>query len=173
MNKQEIINSIRTVPDFPKKGIQFKDITTLLQEPELFSYTIDIFYEEFKNSNIDTVVGIESRGFIFAAPLALRLNCGMVLARKPGKLPSKIISEEYSLEYGEDSIEMHVDSINVKSNVLIVDDLLATGGTAKSVCNLVAKLGGKIHAASFLIILKDLNGKEMLPVDQIFSILEF
>ena len=173
MNKQEIINSIRTVPDFPKKGIQFKDITTLLQEPELFSYTIDIFYEEFKNSNIDTVVGIESRGFIFAAPLALRLNCGMVLARKPGKLPSKIISEEYSLEYGEDSMEMHVDSINVKSNVLIVDDLLATGGTAKSVCNLVAKLGGKIHAASFLIILKDLNGKEMLPVDQIFSILEF
>ncbi len=173
MNKQEIINSIRTVPDFPKKGIQFKDITTLLQDPELFSYTIDIFYEEFKNSNIDTVVGIESRGFIFAAPLALRLNCGMVLARKPGKLPSKIISEEYSLEYGEDSIEMHVDSINVKSNVLIVDDLLATGGTAKSVCNLVAKLGGKIHAASFLIILKDLNGKEMLPVDQIFSILEF
>ena len=173
MNKQKIINSIRTVPDFPKKGIQFKDITTLLQDPELFSYTIDIFYEEFKNSNIDTVVGIESRGFIFAAPLALRLNCGMVLARKPGKLPSKIISEEYSLEYGEDSIEMHVDSINVKSNVLIVDDLLATGGTAKSVCNLVAKLGGKIHAASFLIILKDLNGKEMLPVDQIFSILEF
>ena len=173
MNKQEIINSIRTVPDFPKKGIQFKDITTLLQEPELFSYTIDIFYEEFKKSNIDTVVGIESRGFIFAAPLALRLNCGMVLARKPGKLPSKIISEEYSLEYGEDSMEMHVDSINVKSNVLIVDDLLATGGTAKSVCNLVAKLGGKIHAASFLIILKDLNGKEMLPVDQIFSILEF
>ena len=173
MNKQKIINSIRTVPDFPKKGIQFKDITTLLQEPELFSYTIDIFYEEFKKSNIDTVVGIESRGFIFAAPLALRLNCGMVLARKPGKLPSKIISEEYSLEYGEDSMEMHVDSINVKSNVLIVDDLLATGGTAKSVCNLVAKLGGKIHAASFLIILKDLNGKEMLPVDQIFSILEF
>ena len=173
MNKQEIINSIRTVPNFPKKGIQFKDITTLLQNPELFSCTIDMFYEEFKDSNIDTIVGVESRGFIFAAPLALRLNCGMVLARKPGKLPSETISEKYSLEYGEDSMEMHVDSININSNVLIVDDLLATGGTAKSVCNLIAKLGGKIHAAAFLIVLKDLNGQEILPVDQIFSLLEF
>jgi len=173
MNKQEIINSIRNVPNFPKKGIQFKDITTLLDDPQLFAHTIDIFYREFKDSNIDAIVGIESRGFIFAAPLAIKLNCSMILARKPGKLPCETISEKYSLEYGDDVMEMHLDSIKENSNVIIMDDLLATGGTAKSVCNMVTKLKGKIHAAAFLIELKDLNGKKMIPANKIFSIMEF
>ena len=145
MDIEQIKNSIRTVPDFPQPGIQFKDITTLLMDPEIFSECIEIFYEEFKDSGIDVVVGIESRGFIFAAPLALKLNCSLALARKPGKLPAEKVSETYDLEYGTDSLEMHVDAIQEGSNVLIIDDLLATGGTASAVNNLVNNLGGQVQ----------------------------
>tara|TARA_B100001123_G_C15337776_1_gene1033541 strand:+ start:49 stop:570 length:522 start_codon:yes stop_codon:yes gene_type:complete len=173
MNIDKIKNSIRNIPDFPQPGIQFKDITTLLMDPEIFSKCIEIFYDEFKNSGIDAVVGIESRGFIFATPLALKLNCSLALARKPGKLPADKVSETYALEYGTDSMEMHVDAIQEDSNVLIMDDLLATGGTASAVNNLVTKLGGKVKAIAFLIILTGLGGKEKLDKTKIYSILEY
>jgi len=172
MDIEQIKNSIRNVPDFPQPGIQFKDITTLLMDPEIFRDCIEIFYEEFKNSGIDVVVGIESRGFIFAAPLALKLNCSLALARKPGKLPAEKVSETYDLEYGTDSLEMHVDAIQEGSNVLIMDDLLATGGTASAVNNLVNNLGGQVQAIAFLIILNDLDGREKLGKSEVYSILE-
>ena len=144
MNIERIKKSIRNVPDFPKPGIQFKDITTLLQNLDAFGETIDFFYNTFKNENIDVIVGIESRGFIFAAPLSLKLGCKFALARKPGKLPYNTISEEYALEYGTDAIEMHKDAIIDGDRVLIVDDLLATGGTANVTGSLVKRLNGKI-----------------------------
>ena len=140
MDIDKIKNSIRNVPDFPKPGIQFKDITTLLQNLDAFGETIDFFYNTFINENIDVIVGIESRGFIFAAPLSLKLGCKFALARKPGKLPYNTISEEYELEYGTDAIEMHKDAIIDGDRVLIVDDLLATGGTANATGSLVKRL---------------------------------
>ena len=172
MDIEQIKNSIRTVPDFPQPGIQFKDITTLLMDPEIFSECIEIFYEEFKNSGIDMVVGIESRGFIFAAPLALKLNCSLALARKLGKLPADTVSESYELEYGTDSLEMHVDAIQKGNNVLIMDDLLATGGTASTVNNLVSNLGGNVQAIAFLIILTELGGRKKLGKTEVYNILE-
>ena len=173
MDIEQIKNSIRNIPDFPQPGIQFKDITTLLMDPEIFSECIEIFYEEFKDSGIDVVVGIESRGFIFAAPLALKLNCSLTLARKPGKLPADKVSETYELEYGTDSLEIHVDAVQNGSNVLIMDDLLATGGTASAVNNLVCNLGGQVQAIAFLIILTDLDGQKKLSKSKIFRILDF
>ena len=173
MDIEHIKNSIRNVLDFPKPGIRFKDITTLLMDPEIFNECIEIFYQEFKDKGIDVVVGIESRGFIFAAPLALRLGCRFVLARKPGKLPSATIAEEYDLEYGTDAIEMHTDSINEGDRVLIIDDLLATGGTAKATGRIVKKLQGDIVSYGFLIVLNDLNGKDALKSERVFTILEY
>ena len=161
------------MPDFPQPGIQFKDITTLLMDPEIFSECIEIFYQEFNDKGIDVVVGIESRGFIFAAPLALKLNCSLALARKPGKLPADKVSKTYELEYGTDSLEMHVDAIQEGSNVLIIDDLLATGGTASAVNNLICNLSGQVQAIAFLIILTDLGGQKKLGKSKIFSILDF
>ena len=172
MNIEKIRNSIRNIPDFPKPGIQFKDITPLLQEQAAFKETIEVFYDAFKNDKIDVIVGIESRGFIFAAPLALKFGYRFALARKPGKLPSKTISEKYELEYRTDMIEMHSDSINRGDRVLIVDDLLATGGTAKATGELVEKLNGKIISYAFLITLNDLNGNKKLKGRNIFTILD-
>lgn len=173
MDIEYIKNSIRNIPDFPQQGIQYKDITTLLMNPKIFKDCINLFYKKFKDDDIDAVVGIESRGFIFAAPLALKLNCSLVLARKPGKLPADKISETYELEYGTDSLEMHIDSIKKGDNILIMDDLLATGGTAFSVNKLINNLGGKVQAMAFLIILLGLGGKEKLDVPEVYSILEF
>jgi len=173
MDIEQIKNSIRNIPDFPQPGIQFKDITTLLMDPKIFSECIEIFYEKFKDCGIDVVVGIESRGFIFAAPLSLKLNCSLALARKPGKLPAEKVSETYELEYGKDSLEMHVDSIRGDSNVLIMDDLLATGGTASTVNNLVSNLGGHVHSIAFLIILSGLGGRKKLGKTELYSILKF
>ena len=173
MDIDRIKNSIRNVPDFPQPGIQFKDITTLLMNPEAFNKCIEIFYHKFKDKNINVVVGIESRGFIFAAPLALKLDSKFVLARKPGKLPSSSISEKYKLEYGTDSIEMHKDAINNGDNVLIIDDLLATGGTACATGKLIKKLNGKIINFAFLIELVDLKGKELLNPYNVFSIINY
>ena len=173
MNIEQLKDTIRNVPDFPKPGIQFKDITTLLMEQDAFSYCIDIFYHEFKDENIDAVVGIESRGFIFAAPLALKLGCRFVLARKPGKLPSATLAEEYDLEYGTDAIVMHTDSINTGDRVLIIDDLLATGGTAKATGSIVKKLKGEIISYGFLIVLNDLNGSDALKPEHVFTVLEY
>lgn len=173
MDIEKIKKSIRNVPGFPKPGIQFKDITPLLEDEDAFRETIDIFYDKFKNQKIDRIVGIESRGFIFAAPLALKLRCPLVLARKPGKLPRETISGEYQLEYGTDSIEMHTDAINKDDKILIVDDLLATGGTAKAVGSLVKKLGGIILSYLFLIELIELDGKESLDSVPVYSIIKY
>ena len=173
MDIDKIKNSINNVPDFPKPGIQFKDITTLLQDSEAFKEVINIFYNKFNEEKIDVIVGIESRGFIFAAPLALELGCKFVVARKPGKLPSETIYEEYVLEYGTDKIEMHLNSINIGDRILIVDDLLATGGTAKATGSLVKRMSGKIISFAFLIELVDLNGKDLLKDESIFSIIQY
>tara|TARA_X000000368_G_C22767670_1_gene595678 strand:- start:190 stop:711 length:522 start_codon:yes stop_codon:yes gene_type:complete len=173
MNVDKIKKHIRNVPDFPKPGIQFKDITPILQDPDLFFYVIDCFYDRYKDKNINSVVGIDSRGFIFGAPLALKLDCSFVLARKKGKLPYKSISAEYELEYGKDSIEMHIDAIEPKDNVLIIDDLLATGGTSKAVIELVKKLDGNIFEISYLIELLDLNGVAQLGDVNKFSLIQF
>ena len=171
MDIERIKISIRNVPDFPKTGIQFKDITTLLQDTNVFQETIDIFYQQFKDKEIETVVGIESRGFIFAAPLALKLGCSFVIARKPGKLPYESVKEVYELEYGTDAIEIHKDAIHKQDRVLIVDDLLATGGTAKATGSLVDKLGGTIVSYAFLIELEELKGTEL--VQPVFSMIKF
>jgi len=173
MNIEHIKKSIRNVPDFPKPGIQFKDITTLLQNLDAFGETIDFFYNTFKSENIDVIVGIESRGFIFAAPLSLKLGCKFALARKPGKLPYNTISEEYELEYGTDAIEMHKDAIIDGDRVLIVDDLLATGGTANATGSLVKRLNGKIISYAFVIELVELNGAGSLDGNSVYSIVKY
>ena len=173
MDIEHLKSSIRNIPDYPKPGIQFKDITPILQNPELFGNIIDIFYDRYKSEKIDVIVGIESRGFIFAAPLALKLGCSLAIARKPGKLPYKRVSVEYSLEYGVDAIEMHKDSINNGDRVLIVDDLLATGGTANAAGELVMKLKGNLVCFAFLINLTELKGIDMLKPHQVFSIIEY
>jgi|TARA_Y100000310_G_scaffold209463_1_gene210120 adenine phosphoribosyltransferase len=173
MDIEHLKSSIRNVPDYPKPGIQFKDITPILQDPELFSNVIDIFYARYKSEKIDVIVGIESRGFIFAAPLALKLDCSLAIARKSGKLPYKTISAEYSLEYGVDELELHTDAIKKGDRVLIVDDLLATGGTANAAGELVKKLKGDIVCFAFLINLVELRGIDMLKPHQVFCIIEY
>ena len=173
MDIEHLKNSIRNIPDYPKPGIQFKDITPILQDPELFGNVIDIFYDRYKSEKIDVIVGIESRGFIFAAPLALKLDCSLAIARKPGKLPYETVSAEYSLEYGMDALELHTDAIKKGDRVLIVDDLLATGGTANAVGELVKKLKGNIVCFAFLINLVELRGIDMLKPHQIFNIVEY
>jgi len=172
MDIEHLKSNIRNVPDYPKPGIQFKDITPILQDPELFGNVIDIFHDRYKNEKIDVIVGIESRGFIFAAPLALKLGCSLAIARKPGKLPYKTVSAEYSLEYGVDTLELHTDAIKKGDRVLIVDDLLATGGTANAVGELVKKLKGDIICFAFLINLVEIRGIDMLRSHPIFCIVE-
>ena len=173
MDIDKIKNSIRNVPDFPKPGIQFKDVTTLLQDQDAFKEAIEAFYDAFKDKEIETVVGIESRGFTFAAPLALKLDCKFALVRKPGKLPSDTVAEEYKLEYGSDAVEMHQDAIQNGDRVLVVDDLIATGGTAKATGSLVNKLGGEIVSYAFLIELLDLKGADFLCTNSVFSIIKY
>ena len=171
MDIEHLKSSIRNIPDYPKPGIQFKDITPILQDPELFGNVIDIFYDRYKSEKIDVIVGIESRGFIFAAPLALKLGCSLAIARKPGKLPYETISAEYSLEYGVDALELHIDAIKKGDRVLIVDDLLATGGTANAAIELVKKLKGELINCAFLIELIDLNGSDLFHPTTHFSII--
>jgi adenine phosphoribosyltransferase len=171
MDIEHLKSSIRNIPDYPKPGIQFKDITPILQDPELFGNVIDIFHDKYKSEKIDVIVGIESRGFIFAAPLALKLGCSLAIARKPGKLPYETVSAEYSLEYGVDTLELHTDAIKKGDRVLIVDDLLATGGTAKATGFLVDKLGGTIVSYAFLIELEELKGTEL--IQPVFSMIKF
>ncbi|MEI7474439.1 MAG: adenine phosphoribosyltransferase [bacterium] len=160
----ELVKSmIREVPDFPKPGINFKDITTALKEAETFKRIIDFLTAEYKDKGIDYVAGIESRGFMFGAPLAYNIGAGFIVIRKPGKLPAEVESVTYDLEYGSDSIEIHSDAIEVGKKVLIIDDLLATGGTAAAACQLVQKVGGKVESIAFVIELDFLNGREKLP----------
>ena len=166
-------NKIRNVPDFPKAGILFYDITTLLQDPDGFHEAIDSMTAPFADQGIDVVVGIESRGFIFGAAVADRLGAGFAPVRKPGKLPSTTIRASYELEYGSDALEIHDDAVKRGQRVLIVDDLLATGGTAKAAADLVSKLGGDVHALSFLIELVDLNGRERLAGQTLHTVLKY
>ena len=173
MDISHLKDSIRNIPDYPKPGIQFKDITPILQKPELFSNIIDIFYDRFKSEKIDNIVGIESRGFIFAAPLALKLDCSLAIARKPGKLPYETVSAQYSLEYGVDTLELHTDAIKPGERVVIIDDLLATGGTASAAGELVIKLKGNIVCFAFLINLIELMGIEVLKPHRVFSIIGY
>jgi len=153
---------IRTVPDYPKPGIQFRDITTLLKDPTGFAAAIDALVARYRTTPISKIVAIESRGFLFGAPLAVALGLGFVPARKPGKLPGKTTGHDYTLEYGVDRIEIHDDAITAGDNILIVDDLLATGGTAHAAVSLVKKMGGRVVECAFLVDLPDLGGRARL-----------
>ena len=159
---QDIAHAIRNVPDFPKPGIQFKDITPVLADARLFSGTIDLLTQNFAPGSVDAVVGIDARGFIFAAAAARKLNAGFVPVRKKGKLPYQTIEADYALEYGHATVAMHIDALKPGARVLLVDDLLATGGTAAAAASLVKKLGGNILEIGFLIELKFLNGRAQL-----------
>ena len=170
---ESIKSKIRTIPHWPKKNIMFRDITTLLKSPEGLKETVDLLHKRYADKKIDTVIGIEARGFILGAPLAYLLGCGFVPVRKPGKLPAECESEEYSLEYGKDKVEIHKDAINKADRVLIVDDLLATGGTISATRNLVKKLEGEIVECAFVIELPDLNGRDKIKGENIFSIVKF
>jgi adenine phosphoribosyltransferase len=170
----ELAALIRDVPDFPKKGILFKDITTLLKDPAAFRRSIDLLAEPFANDGIEVVVGMESRGFIFAAPLAYKLGAGFIPVRKLGRLPAEAVRVEYSLEYGSNILEMHRDAIEPGQRVLVVDDLLATGGTVQATIDLVEQCGGQIAGIAFLVELLFLNGRERLRgYPKVVSIIEY
>jgi adenine phosphoribosyltransferase len=164
---------IRSVPDFPKPGINFYDITTLLKDPGGLKATIDSLVAPYDTSAIDIVVGIESRGFILGSAVAQRIGAGFVPVRKAGKLPAKAMKEIYELEYGKDALEIHADAIEKGQRVLIVDDVLATGGTAAATTRLVKQLGGALHGLAFLIELTFLNGKSKLTGENVFSVLQY
>jgi len=169
----ELKNRIRHVPDFPKAGILFYDVTTLLRDPQGFKLAIDAMSEPYRGAGISLVVGIESRGFILGAAVADRIGAGFVPVRKVGKLPSTTIRVSYDLEYGSDSLEMHSDAVEPGQRVLIVDDLLATGGTARATVDLVKKLGGVVHAVAVLIELGELNGRQRLTGDTVHAVLTY
>ena len=169
----DLKSKIRHVPDFPKAGILFYDITTLLRDPEGFRLAIDSVAEPFRNRGISLVIGIESRGFILGAAVADRIGAGFVPVRKLGKLPSACVRATYELEYGSDSLEMHRDAIDKGQRVLIVDDLLATGGTARATVDLVKQLGGIVEGVAFLIELVALNGRAKLPGEKIHAVLQY
>ena len=164
---------IREVPDFPKPGILFYDITTLLKDPGGLKAVIDALKDRYGRSRVDLVLGVEARGFIFAPALAYALGAGFIPVRKPKKLPAATVREEYQLEYGTDSLEIHKDAIQPGQNVLIVDDLLATGGTAAAVARLVEKLGGKVTGLGFVVELDFLKGREKLTGYDVFSLLQY
>jgi len=169
----DLISAIRDVPDFPKKGILFKDITPLLTQGDLFRKVIDVLAAHYQDKKIEKIVGIESRGFIFGSALAYKLGAGLVPVRKKGKLPYKTVSASYQLEYGTDTLEMHADALSGCARVLIVDDLLATGGTAKATAELVEKVGGKIVSCAFLIELLFLKGRDNLKNYNIHSLIQY
>jgi adenine phosphoribosyltransferase len=173
MSMDQLKSKIRHVPDFPKAGILFYDITTLLQDKAGFQMAIDSLSLPYKDQGIDIVVGIESRGFIFGAAVADRIGAGFTPARKPGKLPSKTLRESYSLEYGTNALELHDDAVSQGQRVLIVDDLLATGGTARATADLVKRLGGQVHALAFLIELVERNGRSRLAGENIHTVLQY
>ena len=167
-------DKIRSVENFPKQGIIFRDITTALKDAETLKIMVDYLCDQFKDTKIDYVAGIESRGFIFGMPMAYKMNAGFVPVRKPKKLPAATYSQEYELEYGTDTIEVHQDAIEKGANVLIVDDLLATGGTAEAACKLIQKTGGNLVGIAFLIELEALNGREKLKdAPKIVSMLKY
>jgi adenine phosphoribosyltransferase len=169
----EIRGAIRDIPDFPKPGIVFKDITPLLSNGPLFGKTIDVIAERYRSQRVDTVLGIESRGFIVGAALAYKLGAGFSVVRKPGKLPYETHSASYELEYGKDTLEIHIDALAPNSRVVIADDLIATGGTAAATAELVSKLGATVVECAFVIELAFLNGREKLKPHGVFSVLQY
>ena len=169
----DLKQQIRNVPDFPKPGILFYDITTLLRDPQGFKTTIDVLAAPYAGKGIDLVIGIESRGFILGAAVADRIGAGLIPVRKPGKLPGQVIKEIYDLEYGKDALEVHADAIDKGQRVLIVDDVLATGGTAAAAAQLVKTLGGELHGLAFLIELTFLNGRSKVGQENVFSVLQY
>ncbi len=171
--EQKLKQLIREIPDFPKPGILFYDITTMLKNAEGLRLSIDRMTDNFRGRQIDTVIGIEARGFVFAPALAYHLGAGFVPVRKPKKLPSEVESYSYDLEYGQDTLEIHRDAVGKGHNVLIADDLLATGGTAEAVIKLVEKLGGNVVGMSFVIELEFLNGRNKLAGYDVFSLLKY
>jgi adenine phosphoribosyltransferase len=164
---------IRSIPDFPKKGIIFRDITTLLKEPAVFKAVIDQLVHHYRGMQIDKIVSVEARGYIFGGALAYLLGCGFVPVRKPGKLPAQTISLDYTLEYGTNTVEMHADAITRGEKVLVFDDLLATGGTVQATCKLVEKLGGSVVGCAFIIVLTELKGMEKLHQYDVFSLIKY
>ncbi len=164
---------IRDVPDFPKKGIVFKDLTPVLADPKAFKEAIDLFAQRYRAEGIQRIVAIESRGFLFGAPLAYQLGVGLTIVRKPGKLPWEKDKESYSLEYGTDSLEMHTDGISRGERVVVVDDLLATGGTAEAVGRLVSRRGGEVHEFAFVVELAALKGRARLGANKAFSLVQY
>lgn len=164
-----IKDNIKTIPDYPKPGIQFRDVTALMQVPEAFSATIDRFAQHYQNSGITAIVGTEARGFIFGAPLAYKMNLPFIPVRKPGKLPREVISQAYQLEYGEDILELHIDALTSSDKVLMVDDLLATGGTIEATTKLIRQLGATVNDACFVVNLPELGGEKRLSAMSINS----
>ena len=173
IKKADLKNIIRDIPDFPKPGILFKDITTLLRDKAAFKKSVDLLAKQFKKENIAYIVGVEARGFIFGAALAYKLGTGFVPIRKKGKLPSKTRQITYALEYGTDILEIHEDALPRGARVLVVDDLLATGGTVKAVCDLVKAQGAVISGVAFLVELRFLKGKEKLKDYPIYSVIKY
>ncbi len=172
-NVNRLYEAVRDVPDFPKQGIVFKDITPLMLDPDLLNIAIELMAEPIRDIGVDRILAIESRGFLFGAPLAAQLGIGLVLARKPGKLPWKTRKIEYSLEYGTDAIEVHLDAINPGDKVMVIDDLLATGGTASAAASAVIEAGGTLAGYGFVIELSFLNGRERLPAAPVHSLLSY
>jgi adenine phosphoribosyltransferase len=169
----ELKSIIRDIPDFPKKGIIFKDITTLLADAKSYQRMVDLLAHRYIGLKIDKVVGVEARGFIIGAALAYKLGAGVVLVRKPGKLPAETFKKSYALEYGTDTLEIHTDAIKKGERILIADDLLATGGTMAAVVDMVTEMGGEIIECCFMAELEFLNGKDKLPSGKVFSLLKF
>ena len=165
--------TIRSIPDWPIPGVVFRDLTTLMQDPEAFKYSCDILFQRYCDKGIDKIVGIDARGFVFGGVLAYKLGIGFVPVRKVGKLPFRIIQENYDLEYGTDTLEMHQDGIVAGEKVVVVDDLIATGGTVGATVKLVRKLGGDIVECAFIVELPDLNGREKITGCPVFSMVSF
>ena len=169
----DLAQYIRDIPDFPKPGILFKDITPLLAEPQAFQHTVDRLYAQFSNKHIDAVAAAEARGFLFAAPLALMMKKPLIPMRKPGKLPYRTHALQYDLEYGTAELHIHIDGVEEGANVLLVDDLLATGGTMQAGCKLIEKAGGRVAACAFVVELTFLDGREKLRPHEVFSLISF
>ncbi|MFH0893013.1 MAG: adenine phosphoribosyltransferase [Bacteroidota bacterium] len=169
----DLKKSIRTVPNFPVAPVMFRDITTLMQDPEAFRESNDRFYERYKDQKIDKIVGIDARGFVFGAVLAYRLGVGFIPVRKKGKLPYKTISVEYNLEYGSAELQIHEDAISKGERIVIVDDLIATGGTVEAAIKLVETLGGEVVECAFIVELPDLKGRDKIKHRKIYTMIEF
>lgn len=173
MSLSQLKDTIRSIPDWPIKGVIFRDITTLMQDPDAYREACDLFYDRYKDRDIDKIVGIDARGFVFGAVLAYKLGIGFIPVRKKGKLPYTTIQETYSLEYGEDTLEIHKDALQKGDRVVVIDDLIATGGTIGATVNLVRKLGAEVLECAFIVELPDLKGREKISGCEVYAMMEF